>query len=53
MEAAVDGDGGKGFFATTVDTNDGMVAVALTTTGQLRTTTAIAATTIGLRSHCR
>jgi hypothetical protein len=53
MEAAADGGGSYGVFAATVDANDGTMAAASTTAGQLRRTTAIAATTIKQRSHCR
>jgi hypothetical protein len=51
MEAMVDGGGGDGLFATTVNAGDGMVVVASTAAVQLMTTTAIAATTIGQRCH--
>jgi hypothetical protein len=52
MEATVDGGGGNGIFATAVNANDGMMAVASTATAQLTMTTAIAATTISQRRHC-
>jgi hypothetical protein len=47
MEAAADGGGRDGNFATAINADDGMMAAALTTTGQLSMTTAIAAATIG------
>jgi hypothetical protein len=47
MEATINGGGGNGIFATAINANDWMVAVASTTAAQLTTTTAIAATTIG------
>jgi hypothetical protein len=53
MKAVVNGGGGNGIFATTADANDGMVAAASTTAGQLRTTAAITAATISQRNHCR
>jgi hypothetical protein len=53
MEAAVDGGGGDGVFAAAVKADDGMMVAASTAAGQLRTMTAIAAATIGRRSHCR
>jgi hypothetical protein len=46
MEVAADGGGSNGIFATAVNANDGMMAAASTTAGQLRTTTTIAAATI-------
>jgi hypothetical protein len=52
MEAAVNGRGGNGVFATATDADDGMVAAALTTAAQLMTRTAIAAATIGQRHRC-
>jgi hypothetical protein len=52
MEASTNGGGSNGVFAAAADANDGIMAAALTTTGQLRTTTAIATATIGQRSHC-
>jgi hypothetical protein len=53
MEAAADGGGGDGVFATAVNADDGMMAGASTVAGQARTTTAIAATTTGQGSHRR
>jgi hypothetical protein len=52
MEAVVDGGGGNGIFAATIDSNHRMVAVVSTSAAQLTTTAAIAATTIGQRCHC-
>jgi hypothetical protein len=46
MEAAVDGGGGDGVFAATIDANDGMVVAASTAAAQLMTMTAIVAATI-------
>jgi hypothetical protein len=53
MKAGANGGGGNGVFATAVDANDGMMVAASTAAEQLRTTTAIAAATIGQRSHRR
>jgi hypothetical protein len=53
MEAVANGGGSYGIFAATVNADDGTMAAASTAAGQLRTTTAIAAATIGQRSHCR
>jgi hypothetical protein len=53
METAVDGGGGNGVFAATVNYNEGMVAAAPTAAAQLMTTTTIAAATIGQRRHCQ
>jgi hypothetical protein len=53
MEAAVDGSGGNGVFATLVIANEGMVAAAPTAPAQLTRTTTIAAATIGQRRHCQ
>jgi hypothetical protein len=53
MKAAVDGSSGDGVFVAAVNAVDGMVVAASTATGQLRTTTAITAATIGQRSHHR
>jgi hypothetical protein len=53
MEAAANGGDSYGMFATAVDANDGMMVVASTAAGQLRTITTIADTTIGQRSHRR
>jgi hypothetical protein len=39
IEAAVDGGGGDGVFASTVNANEGMVAAAPTAAAQLTTTT--------------
>jgi hypothetical protein len=47
METTVNGGGGNDIFATAVNANDGMVAVASTAVAELTTTTAIVATTIG------
>jgi hypothetical protein len=47
MEAAVNDGRSDGIFSAAIDTNDGMVAAALTTAAQLTTTTTIAAVTIG------
>jgi hypothetical protein len=46
MKMAVDGSGGNGIFAATIDANDRMVAVASTATAKLMATTVIAAATI-------
>ncbi len=51
MEAAVNDGRSDGIFSAAIDTNDGMVAAALTTAAQLTTTTTIAAVTIGWRCH--
>jgi hypothetical protein len=51
MEAVANGGSGNGVFAAAADANEGMMAAASTANGQLRTTTAIAAATIGQRSH--
>jgi hypothetical protein len=51
IEAAVDGGGGNGIFASTVNANEGMVAAALSAASQLMATTTIAATTIVQRCH--
>jgi hypothetical protein len=52
MEATVDGGGGDGVFATAINADDGMVAVASTAAAQLTMTTAIATATIGRQRHC-
>jgi hypothetical protein len=52
MEETVDGSSGNGIFATAVNADDGMVAVASIATAQLTMTTAIAATTIGRQRYC-
>ncbi len=46
MEAVVDGGGGDGVFAASVNANDGMVAAASSAAEQLTTMTTIAAVTI-------
>jgi hypothetical protein len=51
IEARVNGDGDNGMFATAVNANDGMVAVASTATVQLTMTTTIATAIIGQRRH--
>jgi hypothetical protein len=47
-----DGSGGNSLFATAIDANGRMVAASSTAAAQLMMTTAIAAATIGQRSHC-
>ncbi len=47
MEATVNGSGGNGVFAATINADDGMVAVASINAAQLTMMTAIAAATIG------
>jgi hypothetical protein len=52
MEVVIDGSGGNGVFAATVNIDDGMVVAASTATAQLMTMTAIAAATISQKCHC-
>jgi hypothetical protein len=53
MEAAVDGGGGNGIFAATINADEGMVVAASTPAAQLTMTPTIAAATISQRRHCQ
>jgi hypothetical protein len=52
MEAAIDGSGGDGVFASAINANEGMVAAAPSAAAQMMMTTTIAAAIIGQRCHC-